>query len=227
MPSKKLLTGGAAIAIAMVLAGVGVFAVFTDTDSTGVAIDTGQLDIEAANDITATDIAPGDYIFREITVDLPLLTNDGNLVASVDVDTTLGTDTPGTGGGSLWSGTDGLQGRFAICDGGNWVLPAPDDPLLGDTTPADGLDDSVTCSAGAANIIVQAEEPVNTLTIAGNLDAADFGVTPTATGTIPDGSTFDILAQLRLPTAADNTYENASVTFDFNFDAIQRTGVNR
>jgi predicted ribosomally synthesized peptide with SipW-like signal peptide len=223
MPSKKLLTGGAAIAIAMVLAGVGVFAVFTDTDSTGVAIDTGQLDIVAANDITATDIAPGDHIFREITVDLPAATNDGNLVASVDVDTTLGTDTA-PNGGSLWSGADGLQGRFAICDGGVWTLPAVDDPLLGDTAPADGLDDSVTCSG---TIIVQAEEPVNTLTIAGNLTAADFGVAPTATGTIPDGSTFSILAQLRLPTTADNTYEDASVTFDFNFDAIQRTGVNR
>jgi predicted ribosomally synthesized peptide with SipW-like signal peptide len=222
MPSKKLITGAAAIAVAMVLVGIGVFAVFTDTESTGVTIDSGQLDIEAANDITATDIAPGDHVFREISVSLPGATNDGDLVASVDVDTTLDTDTS-PNGGSLWNGTNGLRAVLAICDGGTWTLPAVNSALAGDGN-ADGLDDSVTCSG---TIIPQAEQPVNTLAFAGTLTAADFGETPTATGTIPDGSAWDVLMQLRLPTAADNTYEDASVTFDFNFDAIQRTGVNR
>jgi len=224
MPSKKLITGAAAIAVAMVLVGIGVFAVFTDTESTGVTVDTGQLDVSATNAITATDIAPGDHIYEVIDVELPAATNDGNLVEFIDVDTTFGSETF-PNGGSLWNGSNGLQAQFYVCDGGAWTVPAPDAPLSGDVAPVDGLDDSVTCSG----TIIQpgAPEPVNTFGFTDELDAADFGVAATATGTIPDGSQLDVLAQLVLPTAADNTYENATVSFTFDFTAVQRPGINK
>jgi predicted ribosomally synthesized peptide with SipW-like signal peptide len=235
MPKKRLLVGGAAIALAMALVGVGVYAVFTDTETADVAIDTGQLDISGAEDITVTEMAPGDLAFRDMNILLDPAFNDGDLVEYIDVETVLGTDTVGAPtdngdvdplppGESLWNGTDGLQVTFAVCDAGAWTLPAVDDPLLGDGADADTLDDSVTCSG---TVVQQAEEPLSTFAFTDELDAADFGETPTATGTIPDGSDLDVLLQFRLPTTADNAYENASVTFDIVFDAIQRDGVNR
>jgi len=237
MPTKKTLLGGAAIAVAIALIGAGVWAAFTDTESTDVTLDTGQLDIVGAADITVSDLAPGDVVFRDIGVDVPAATNDGNLVRFIDVDTVFGSETVGaevdTGDpdpgppaapGSLWSGTNGIQVVLAVCDGGTWTLPAANSPLLGDLAPVDGLDDSITCSG---TILPQASQPVNTFGFTGTLDATALGVTPTATGTIPDGSNFEILAQFTLPSAADNGYENATVNFDIEFDAIQRAGVNR
>lgn len=225
MPKKKTLLGGAAIALAMALVGVGVWAAFTDTATTNVAVDTGQLDVEGAGAISATDIAPGDHIFREITVDLPDATNDGDLVASIDVTSDLNSETL-PNGGSLYSGDDGLQVTLAICDGGTWALPAANTPIAGVDADTDGLDDSVSCTGGT--VISQTESALDDLIgTPYSLAAADFGVTATATGTIPDGSSFDLLAQLRLPDAADNTYEDATVDFDFVFDAIQRSGVNQ
>ena len=43
---------------------------------------------------------------------------------------------------------------------------------------------------------------------------------------IPDAF-MDMIVQMTLPSSADNGYENATVNFDFLFEAIQRTGVNR
>ncbi|OWY63202.1 hypothetical protein B7486_54380, partial [cyanobacterium TDX16] len=127
-------------------------------------------------------------------------------------------------GESLFSGTDGLQVVFAVCSGGTWTIPATDAVAVPDSGDAGDLADGVTCSG---TIVEQAEQPLGTFGFTGTLTAADFGVAPTATGTIPDGSTMEVLLQFRLPTTADNAYENASVAFDIEFDAIQRDGVNR
>jgi predicted ribosomally synthesized peptide with SipW-like signal peptide len=235
MPKKRMLIGGAAIALAMALVGVGVYAAFTDTETSNVAIDTGQLDISGAENITVTNMAPGDYAFRDMNIVLDDAFNDGDLVEFIDVDTANVVDTVGAPtdngdpdvlppGESLFSGDDGLQVVFAVCDGGAWTLPAIDDPIAGTDTNTDGLDDSVTCSG---TIVPQTEVALDDFTFTDSLGAADFGETPTATGTIPDGSDLDVLLQFRLPDTADNAYENASVTFDIVFDAIQRAGVNR
>jgi predicted ribosomally synthesized peptide with SipW-like signal peptide len=234
MPKKRLLVGGSAIALALALVGVGVWADFTDTETADVAIDTGQLDIDGAEDITITEMAPGDFAYRDMTITLDDAVNDGNLIEFIDVDTVLGVDTPGdpTDNGdeevdtpeSIWSGADGINARLAVCDGGTWTVPAPDAPLVGDSADADSLDDSVTCSG---TIIEQAAQDLNTFNFTDSLDAADFGETATATGTIPDGSTLDLLFEFALPDTADNSYEDASVTFSIVFDAIQRAGVNR
>jgi predicted ribosomally synthesized peptide with SipW-like signal peptide len=237
MQKKRMLLGGAAIAVAMALVGVGVWAAFTDTETSNVAIDTGQLDLVGAEDITVTEMAPGDLAFRDMSLALPDPENDGDLVESIDVATANVVDVVGDptddgdvdpdgepAGESLFSGTDGLQVVFAVCGGGTWTLPAADDPLLGDGGDADTLDDSVACSG---TVVEQTEQPLGTFAFTGSLTAVDFGETPTATGTIPDGSTMEVLLQFRLPTTADNAYENASVSFDIVFDAIQRAGVNR
>lgn len=237
MPNpKKRTLGAAAIIAAIALLGYGVFAVFTDTESSNVALDTGQLDLVGAEDIVITEMAPGDFAFRAMTLALPDDENDGDLVEYIDVSTDIIEDNVGDptdngdldpdgepAGESLLNVTDGIQVVFAVCDGGDWVTPAPNDPLAGTLTA--GLDDSVDCDGGT--VIAQAEQPLGTFTFTDTLDAAAFGESPTATGTIPDGSEMEVLLQFRLPTSANNAYENASVVLDIVFDAIQRAGVNR
>jgi predicted ribosomally synthesized peptide with SipW-like signal peptide len=230
-----MLIGGAAIALAMALVGVGVYAAFTDTETSNVAIDTGQLDISGADDITVTDMAPGDVAYRDMTIVLDDDFNDGDLIEFIDVETALDTDTVGVPtddgdeeadtGESLWSGTNGIDARLAVCAGGTWTMPAEDDPLLGDGVDADTLDDSVVCTGGT--VVEQTAQNLNTFAFTDSLDAADFGETATGTGTIPDGSELELLFEFALPSDADNSYENASVTFDIVFDAIQRDGVNK
>lgn len=238
LSNKKVAIGVSALVIATLLIGAGVFAAFTDTETTGVDAQTGSLDITGAADVTVSQLAPGDLAFRDLAVDIPLAENDGDLIQSIRVSVPTpdpGNDVVGapsdTGdtespppGESLLSGTDGLQVLLATCNGGIWTLPSAGDALGGDAD-VNGVDDSATCTGTIT--VTQTEIPLNDLVdaVTFEYEAADFGVTPTATGTIPDGTSLNLVAQFRLPSAANNAYENASLTIDLVFEAIQRAGV--
>jgi hypothetical protein len=107
-----------------------------------------------------------------------------------------------------------------------WTLPTAGTALATDKNN-DGLDDSARCTGTVA--LTQKEIPLNQLVDATSFEykPADFGIQPTSTNTFPDGSTMNLMAQFRLPREADNGYQNASLTFDFLFEALQRGGINR
>jgi predicted ribosomally synthesized peptide with SipW-like signal peptide len=235
--SRKVL-GIIALLLALSLVGMGIYAAFTDTETAGVVAEAGALDITGADDISISDMAPGDVAFRGLTVQIPASDNEGDLIRAIRVsvpqpapeDDVEGSPTDvGEGtlpeGASLLTGAQGLQVTLASCSGA-WTLPAAG-AALGNDANADGLDDSAAC-AGTISIN-QTEVALNDLVGTGDFEyvPADFGVTPTASGTFPDGTTLNMIAQFRLPQAADNAYENASLTFDLVFEAIQRAGINR
>ncbi|HEX2179513.1 MAG TPA: TasA family protein [Actinomycetota bacterium] len=238
--NKKMILGIGALLVALALIGFGVFAAFTDTETTEVATDSGSLDITGASDIQITEVAPGDIAFRDLTIEVPDAANDGDLIQAIRISvpapepgddqagapTDTGDPDGDTPGQSLLTGANGLRVTLATCSG-DWTLPTADAPLGTDTAPADGIDDSATC--GGEITVTQPEIPLNSLVNADTFEfgAAEFGLAPTATGTIPDGSTMNLIAQFRLPAEADNAYENASLTLDMEFEAVQRSGVNR
>jgi predicted ribosomally synthesized peptide with SipW-like signal peptide len=235
--SRKVV-GIAALLLALALVGMGIYAAFTDTETAGVVAQTGALDIVGADDIAISEMAPGDLAFRSLTVQIPSSDNDGDLISTIRVsvpEPAPGADVVGSptdvgegdvpAGASLLTGTQGLQIMLASCSG-EWTLPAAA-AALGSDANADGLDDSATC-AGTISV-TQTEVALNDLVGTGDYEysPADFGVTPTFTGTFPDGTTLNLIGQFRLPAAADNAYENASLTFDLVFEAIQRAGRSR
>jgi len=129
--SGALILGAAALVAAAGLLGYGAYAAFTDTETSSVSIDAGQLDITlATTPITVTDIAPGDVLYRQVAVQVPGATNDGDLIAALEVSATNVVSTPGdpadTGnpaegdvaGVGLDAGTDPLQLVVANCDAG-------------------------------------------------------------------------------------------------------------
>lgn len=225
-PWKKIaLTGGVLLA-AGALAGAGAFAVFTDSGTAVGNVDAGQTDITVTGGFTVTDIAPGDTIQRPLTLVLPNATNDGDLVSTVrfyqDVTAeTAGTDDPLlTGPGeSLVTGTDGLNYRLLTCTV-PWTTaataPATNGPYTcaGTTTPTGS--GKLSTIGGVANAV--------------DFTPANFGITPTATGTFPSDAgdvALNTLIELVLPTVADNDYENASAQITFTAAAIQRAGIQK
>lgn len=239
MQNKKLIVGVVALVLAAVLIGAGVFAAFTDTETTGVQTEAGALDIQGAADITIDNLAPGDLAFRNLTIQIPEADNEGDLVQAIRIsvpepgagddvagaptDAGDGADAPA--GESLLTGDQGLRVLLATCSGA-WTLPAAGAPL-GTDANGDGIDDSATCAGDIT--VTQEEVALNDLVGADDFefDAEAFGVDATGTGTIPDGSTLNLIAQFRLPEEAGNAYENAQLTIDMLFEAIQRAGVNR
>jgi predicted ribosomally synthesized peptide with SipW-like signal peptide len=235
--SRKTV-GIAALLLALTLVGMGIYAAFTDTETAGVAVQAGALDIIGADDITIGEMAPGDVAFRGLRVEVPESDNEGDLITAIRLsvpqpapaDDVVGSPTDaGEGvvpaGASLLTGAQGLQITLANCSG-PWTLPAAG-AALGSDANGDGLDDSASC-AGTITV-TQSETALNDLVATGDFEYAPaaFGVTPTTTGTFPDGTTLNLIGQFRLPEGADNAYENASLTFDLVFEAIQRAGVNR
>lgn len=221
-PTKKILATAGVLAGVTALAGMGAYAVFTDSDTTKATVDAGQLAIVMSEDVTAADIAPGDTIQRPITITLPTATNDGELISAVrfyqDI-TTEATGTTASGaetGESLVAGTNGLTYTLTTCVGGTWTSSA---------TPVG----EYTCSGTEEET---STGKLSTIAVGGAVDLtpADFGATPTATGTF-DTSTTDVtlntLLELVLPTAADNDYENASAEITFTGAAIQRGGIQK
>jgi predicted ribosomally synthesized peptide with SipW-like signal peptide len=240
MRSRKAVLGVAALVAAAVLVGVGVFAAFTDTESTNVSIQAGALDITGAEAITINRVAPGDIAFRNLSVGIPASNGAGSLVQSIRLSVpkpapandTVGTPptnaanrTAAAPGSSLLTGAQGLRVALGSCSV-PWTLPAAG-AALGTDRNNDGLDDSARCTGTLT--VTQREIPLANLVDATTFEyrPADFGITPTATTTFPDGSTINIIAQFRLPREADNSYQNAALTFDMLFEAVQRGGVNR
>lgn len=237
MRSGKAVLGIAALVVAAVLVGVGVFAAFTDTESTDVSIRAGALDITGADAIKIDRVAPGDVAFRNLSVGIPARDDAGNLVEAIRLSIPrppAGQDTVGTPptqagttrpGASLLTGAQGLRVTLASCST-PWTLPAAGSALGADKN-GDGLDDSARCTGTVT--VTQREIPLNQLVDATTFEyrPANFGVTPTATSTFADGTTLNLMAQFRLPREADNGYQNASLTFNMVFEAVQRAGVNR
>lgn len=222
-PWKKIaLTGGVLLA-AGALAGAGAFAVFTDSGTAVGNVDAGQTDITVTGGFTVTDIAPGDTVQRPLTLVLPNATNDGDLVSTVrfyqDVTTeTAGTDSADTAGPgeSIVSGTDGLNYRLLTCTV-PWVA------AVGEVGP-------YTCGGTQTITGTGKLSTIGGVANAANFTPANFGITPTATGTFPSDAgdvALNTLIELVLPTAADNDYENASAQITFTAAAIQRAGIQK
>lgn len=224
-PWKKVaLTGGVLLA-AGALAGAGAFAVFTDSGTAVGNVDAGQTDISVTGAFTVANIAPGDTVQRPISLVLPNATNDGDLVSTVrfyqDVtNDVVGSDTtdPGRVGASLVTGANGLDYRLLTCSTA-WVpaaAPAENGPYSCAGTQTVTGTGKLSTIGGVAN--------------AANFTPANFGITPTATGTFPSDAgdvSLNTLIELVLPTAADNAYENASATVTFTAAAIQRAGIQK
>ena len=232
-PSAKLLLGSALLAGAVGLAGAGAFAAFTDTETQSAAIDTGKLDLLTTASLTVSDLAPGDVYSRNVVVALPDAGNKGNLVKSVRLtiptptadqigrptdDGQTDTTPPGKPTGlSLYSGADGLFLTLRSCPSA-WSIPAS-----GSATTV-----VPTCATAPSTVLARTKVSAINGSTSYEFDAAKFGATPTTdTGTIPDGSTFYLLASFDLPTTAGNAYEDAALTMDLRFEALQRTGVNK
>ncbi|MFT2691470.1 TasA family protein [Clavibacter zhangzhiyongii] len=222
-PWNKIVATGAVVAVGAIVTG-GAFAIFTDSDTATLQADAGQLDIVATGSYTVADIAPGDTVQREILLALPDATNDGNLVAAVELSyavtaETLGTDDaalPGVGE-SLVTGAAGLTYSLQTCVGGDWTSA---------TDPVGAYTCSGTVEETGTGTLASITGAGNSTTLA----PADFGVTPTADGTFPsDGAALelDTLMVLQLPDTADNDYENASAQLTFTAAAIQRDGLQR
>ena len=222
-PWKKIVATGAVVAVGTIITG-GAFAIFTDSDTATLQADAGQLDIVATGDYVVEDIAPGDTVERQILLALPDATNDGDLVAAVDLSyaltsETVGTDDPALAGGgeSLVTGAEGLTYSLQTCVGGEWAS----------TTAPVG---EYTCSG-----TIQQTDAGTLASITGDgnstrLLPADFGVTPTADGTFPSDTAdvaLNTLMVLQLPDAADNDYEGAGASLTFTAAAIQRDGLQR
>lgn len=223
-PWKKIaLTGGILLA-AGALVGSGAFAVFTDSGTATGDVDAGQLDIVVSGDFSVTDIAPGDTVQRTLDLTLPNATNDGDLVSNVrfyqDVTADqIGTDSPDTAGAgeSLVTGSDGLNYRLITCSVA-WTpaAAAPAGPYTCSGTQTVTGNGKLSTIGGVANAV--------------DFTPADFGVTPTATGTFPSDAgdvSLHSLIELVLPSAADNDYENASAQITFTAAAIQRGGIQK
>ncbi|PPF53016.1 hypothetical protein C5C13_15640 [Clavibacter michiganensis] len=224
-PWKKIVATVAIIAGGGALAG-GAFAIFTDSASTPLGVDAGQLDIAATGSYTVADIAPGDTVQRPILIELPNATNDGNLVQSIQLSyavtgQTVGTDDPNVPGAgeSIVTGTDGLTYSLLTCVGGTWTAGPT-------TTPAGPYTCGGTTQTTGSGTLASITGAGNSTT----LTPAAFGLTPTADGTFPSDTadvTLNTLMVLQLPTGADSDYENASAQLTFTAAAIQRGGLQR
>lgn len=221
---KKLLATAGVLAGVTAIAGMGAYALFTDSGTATTTVDAGQLDIVMSESYTVADIAPGDTIQRPVTITLPQATNDGELISAVrfyqDITTdTIGTDDPllSGPGESLVGGTDGLTYRLVTCEGGTWsTLTTPAGPYTCSGT--EKVTDSGKLSA------------IEGVGAAVDLLPGDFGVTETATGTFPTDTgdvALSTMLEFVLPTTADNDYENALATMTFTGAAIQRGGIQK
>lgn len=222
-PWNKIIATGAVVAVGTIITG-GAFAIFTDSDTATLQADAGQLDIVATGDYTVADIAPGDTVQRPILLQLPDATNDGDLVAAVQLSYAVTAETPGTddptlpgGGESLVSGAAGLTYSLQTCVGGEWTST---------TAPVGAYTCSGTVQQTGAGTLASITGAGNSTT----LTPVNFGVTPTADGTFPSDTadvTLNTLMVLQLPDTADNDYENAAASLTFTAAAIQRDGLQR
>lgn len=260
--SKGTIIGASLMAGAALFAGVGAFAAFTDTESATRSVDAGQLDITLAPTTDAiSDMAPGDIWSTPMTINLPDANNDGNLIEFIELYANPnGSEVYGQAmdngapdpafphQGSLLSGfatgpntgEAGLRLVIQNCVGGTWVETPANSGLF---DCAGGPVTDVLGTAGATEITgpssITGAARLSDLDNSGttSLGAGAFGVTPNpGTGTIPDGSSLNLLLTFAFPgdnpfgsaVPADNSFENASLAgLTIDATAVQRDGIER
>ena len=85
--SRRYLKPVALAAAAALIAGVGAFASFTDTESATRSVAAGQLDIEVGPEVlSVTEMAPGDWMSRGLAIDIDADNNNGNLIEAISLD---------------------------------------------------------------------------------------------------------------------------------------------
>ena len=218
---KLIVTGGVLVGAAAVV-GAGAFAVFTSTGTATVAADAGALKVALSVNYTIEDMAPGDSVYRSLPIELPATGSAGNLVSAVGFyfDTTsdvLGN--VGSTGKSLVAGSNGLTYRILTCSV-PWVASTAT-PV---TVPyeCNGDETNTTPSLAAAQL-----SSIQGVANVRQFVPADFGKTPTASGTFnTDTTSVNVYSMIEfaLPVAANNDYQNASVDLAFTVAAMQRSG---
>jgi hypothetical protein len=222
---KIVATGGVLIGGAAIV-GAGAFATFTSTGNASVSADAGAVKITNVTAMTIGDMAPGDVVYKEMTVNLPSTAGAGNLASGLELSfvapsgasLVLGNDGKGNSGGSLLDATTGLQFSVLTCPVA-WTAISPV-PTTGPLVECVGSAPTVTSAATNLNDFVSTHA-IHTFA------PSDFGLTATTSGTFnTDGGAVPIyaMAVFRLPVGADNTYQNASTALSFTFVAVQRAG---
>jgi predicted ribosomally synthesized peptide with SipW-like signal peptide len=187
-----LFGGGIGLASALMLAGAGVQALFTDTETAGGTVQSGTVIIGdfAAGNGAATfttsieNIAPGDTIYRYLD-----LVNDGTLDLA-KVETAL------VASGVLAAGQTPMTVAFDHCAGG-WS----------------GTMDAPTCAGTPASAM--STRPLNDASFNDpgvSLDGADLLA----------GDRLYLRATFVLPLEADNTYQEGTADLTYTFTATQR-----
>jgi hypothetical protein len=222
---KIVATGGVLIGAAAIV-GAGAFATFTATGNATVSADAGAVKIANVSNMTIGDMAPGDVVYKAMTVDLPSTAGAGNLasglelsfVAPTGASLVLGDDGQGNTGGSLLDAATGLQFSVLTCPIA-WTAISPV-PLTGPLVECVGFTPTVTSAATDLN------DFVSTLTVH-TFAPSDFGLTATDSGTFDTAAgavPIYAMAVFELPQGAGNTYQNASTALSFTFVAVQRAG---
>ena len=222
---EKIVATGGVLIIGAAIVGAGAFATFTSTGNASVSADAGAVKITNVTAMTIGDMAPGDVVYKEMTVNLPSTAGAGNLASGLDLSfvapsgasLVLGNDGRGNSGGSLLDSTTGLQFSVLTCPVA-WTAISP--------VPTTGP--LVECVGGAT--VTSAATDLNNFVSTHAIHTfapSDFGLTATASGTFnTDGGAVPIyaMAVFELPAGAGNTYQNASTALSFTFVAVQRAG---
>ena len=221
---EKIVATGGVLMGAAALVGAGAFATFTATESASVAATAGAVKLANVTNMTINAMAPGDTVYKAMTVTLPSTAGAGNLasgltlsfVAPTGGSLVLGNDQRGASGGSLLNATNGLQFKVLTCPVA-WTPISPA-PTSGPLVECVGSTPTVTSASTSLNDFVSTS-PLHTFAPAAfGLTATTSGTFNTAAGDVP----IYAMAVFTLPVGADNTYQNASTTLSFTFVAVQR-----
>jgi hypothetical protein len=240
--------GGGAIVAALALAtmtGVGGFSLFNSTQAKSATANTGTVVLGlvsgqgAGFSQTVSNMAPGDYIQREV-----VLTNTGTVGVSVtDIQaavsgctiastSTACSSTPlmagdtasppmqvfgQTCGGTMSSTEINTSGEYTFACSGAWSTSFG--------VPTDVTATAVTAPSGSLGYIAYSGTPST-----GSIAAATPMTLPTTTNAqgvteeLAPGKSVDVLLTSYLPTTADNAFQGNSVTLNYTFTVVQRTG---
>jgi predicted ribosomally synthesized peptide with SipW-like signal peptide len=198
--SKKILLSLAALGVAGAIAGLGTFATFTDTTSASQSVTAGTVDINLGSSGAANRFsvsATGVVPGDTIQRNIDLINAGNQNLASITLTSTAPTTT------SLLDtdATNGLQMVIQNCS---------------TTWTEAGVSPALTYSCSGTTTPVLASRAV-----IGN------AITLSNLGSLTNGATDHLLMTLTLPSTAGNTFQAATSTVVFTFDAIQRAATNR
>ena len=217
---KIVITGGVLMGAAAIV-GAGAFAVFTSTGTATVNAQAGQLDVSISDtNLSIENMAPGDTVYKELTVDLA----GTNLFSALDFSVTgagevAGEDPHGVDdSASLLSGTNGLTYRIVTCSSA-WEASGSD-PAVPFICPV-GATSTVTKTVTALSTIDSTDGP----SAKNSFVKTDFSATGDVFDTTLGDSTIHAMIILNLPVAANNGYQGAKVNLSFNVVATARGAV--